>query len=340
MSVSHELLIKRLATERSFRKQMVAELAAERRHVSLKDLGAWRQRSQQPACTAPGALGRVLPLSNSDLEQWQQLVTPLAPVKPFIVNIGAGDGVGLGDPCAYWLTKPDAIGLAVDGPNLRLKQKLAANYPSAGVVKHWTFVSPDDIGAVLARGNTPREPFVFKIDIDCFDADITGKVLELGYRPKFIYVEHAYNFPPGFWFKVRYSARHSWWWSSRDHVFGNSASVWYDLLVGTSADREYVLLGVSGNNMLFGHVSVVQLPSFMSNPKRVNKVLGGWQPSLQCTFEEGFLNKSAWYGKHALNVNGVSWWTHDEISPEKRLRGMMDHVRAAAMDSIPLSSQL
>jgi len=150
-------------------------------------------------------------------------------------------------------------------------------------------------------------------------------VLELGYRPKFIYVEHAYNFPPGFWFQVRYSKQHPfWWWSSRDHVFGNSASVWYELLVGTG---EYVLLGVSGNNMLFGHVSVVKLPSFMANSKKAAKVAGGWQPSLQCAFEEGFLNASVWYGKAALNTRGVSWWTHDEISPDKRLYGMMDHVR-------------
>ena len=149
----------------------------------------------------------------------------------------------------------------------------------------------------------------------------------------FIYVEHAYNFPPGFWFKVRYSKKHQWRWSAHDHVFGNSASVWYSLISGEYGS-EYYLLGLHGNNMLFGHRSVVQLPTFMSEPKNARaasslklQLVSGWQPSVACAYEEGFLNKSVWYGKDALNIQGVRWWTQDAISHEVRLRGMMDHVR-------------
>ena len=64
--------------------------------------------------------------------------------------------------------------------------------------------------AIFAAARVPREPFVYKIDIDGYDVEVTRRVLQLGYRPRFIYVEHAYNFPPGFWFAVRYSASQGW----------------------------------------------------------------------------------------------------------------------------------
>ena len=38
---------------------------------------------------------------------------------------------------------------------------------------------------------------MLKVDIDSYDVDLTAKILELGYRPRFIMVEHNEKFPPG-----------------------------------------------------------------------------------------------------------------------------------------------
>jgi len=237
--------------------------------------------------------------------------------------------VGLGDPCAYWLTRPNATGLAIDAPNPHFK-KLYKNYPSARVFKKASYVNPDTIEAVFAEAAVPRDIFVYKIDIDAYDTDITQKVLELGYRPRFIYVEHAHNFPPGFWFKVRYEPNRTFWWSSRDQVFGNSVTAWH-AMIRQHGKGEYLLLGMKGNDMLWGHRSVVATPSG-SAAHSADDAPAPWEPSLKCAYDEGFLNRTAWShtpGGILAIPEEMSWWTADKVPRRTRLEGMMRHVNGS-----------
>eukprot|EP00966_Prymnesium_polylepis_P076664 1777077-Prymnesium_polylepis.1 len=65
----------------------------------------------------------------------------------------------------------------------------------------------------------------------------------------------------------------------------------------------------------------------MRDTKKADRVANGWQPSLQCAYEQGFLNYSAWRGVDTLNIADVKWWTWDAIPREQRLQGMIDHVQ-------------
>jgi len=261
---------------------------------------------------------------------WQRLVEPLAPTKPFVVNIGANDGVGNHDPTAFWLTRPDARGLALEGKPGQLPA-LQRNYPSPEVAKVIGFVNPTTVGDVFAREHVPTDVFVLKIDIDGYDSDVLHRVLTLGYRPRFVYLEIAHNFPPGFWYKVPYAASRTYAWRARgpecqtyhfdarakkqwnaDHTGGSSANVFHSMM--TTGFGEYQLLGILANNMLYGLRSLVNVPA------------GGVQdPSLKCAYDEGFM-RMPFFGRIAVAYHDVRQWRIDKIPRERRLRDMKEVV--------------
>ena len=264
-------------------------------------------------------------MNTTSMRYWQMLADSVAPADPFVINIGAGDGVSLDDPCAHWLTRSGATGLALEARD-ELAARLRNNYPSARVVKHVGFVMPDTVEALFRNARVPKRPFVFKIDVDGYDIAIVQKALLLGYRPHFLYVEHAYNFPPGVLFRILYEPSLQWGWSNRDHVFGGNAAAWSAMLRGT-VGGEYLLLGLLGNNMLFAHRSTVQPPPGVARER--GSVPPPWAPSIRCAYEEGYLTKRAWFGHDTLDYRPTQWWRMDQIPRATRLQGMREYVNAS-----------
>ncbi|KAL1515068.1 hypothetical protein AB1Y20_004133 [Prymnesium parvum] len=287
-----------------------------------------------PPCSGRGARSRLLPLPSSSMFEWQALAEKLAPASPFVVNIGANDGVGNHDPTAFWLTRPAARGLALEGSRRHLPA-LERNYPSADVVKTISFATPRSIGAIFSAARVPTELFFLKVDIDGYDVAVTQRILELGYRPRLLYVEIAHNFPPDVVYEVPFVENRTWgWWASSrrcpvptprdaekekgDHTGGCSAAAWQAMLARTMGD-EYRLLGVLANNMLYAHRSLVQLPRARASSR-------GWlSPSLKCAYEEGFI-KMPFYGRIGIAYADVHHWTLDKIPLTRRLEDMKQYV--------------
>lgn len=82
--------------------------------------------------------------------------------NPYVINIGAADGVKLEDPTAYFLTDPDATGLACEYDSVHTAA-LHANYPSKAVTKIFGPVTPDNVLKTFNDSRVPIEPFILKV---------------------------------------------------------------------------------------------------------------------------------------------------------------------------------
>jgi len=238
--------------------------------------------------------------------------------QPFVVNIGAHDGKSMNDPCAHWITAQNGRGLAVEGDASPLRTRaLRSNVLSADVAIHMGFVTPDNIEAVLEKAHTPRDLLVLKVDIDSYDVDVTVKVLELGYRPKIMVLEHNEKFPPGFKFRVRHSPTAQWRWAY-DHVMGNSGTAWQEEL-----DRfpEYHLMGLAFNQLVYAHNTVIDVGK--STPR----------VTLDCAYEQGYV-QLPWSkvadegGKPEYNRNVAHWFDKTRY-PDVRLHSMQQYVASS-----------
>lgn len=121
----------------------------------------------------------------------------------FVVNIGAGDGVGCNDPC-YPLYQLGYGGLAVEGgDNASLRSNLSAE--NITTLTNF-FVNPYNVKELFQQHRVPLNFDMLKTDIDGYDGPVLEAVLSAGYRPKVIQAEINPEIPPPIAFSVAYHA--------------------------------------------------------------------------------------------------------------------------------------
>ncbi len=120
-------------------------------------------------------------------------------LHPFAVNVGAGDGKDANDP-VYPLFIAGFTGLAIDARDVPLLSQNLGHLPV--VLRPNTPVFPDNIAAILREARCPPNFEFFKIDIDGFDAAVTGAMLGAGFRPLVVQMEINSEIPPPIAFSV------------------------------------------------------------------------------------------------------------------------------------------
>lgn len=144
---------------------------------------------------------------------------------PYAVNIGCGDGREYEDP-VYPLYAAGFHGVAIDSYK---HADLETNLGRFDVVlKPGTFVSGDNIVAVLNDAGCPLSPSFLKIDIDGIDADILRAILQSGMRPVAIQAEVNTEIPPPYAFAVCSSEKYRP--GSEHGFFGFSLAYGVDLM--------------------------------------------------------------------------------------------------------------
>lgn len=137
------------------------------------------------------------------------LVRELAAAHPnitarFVVNVGSHDGKRWGDPC-FELYQAGWNGIAIDAGAF---PDIDVNLPQPGIDKLMeTFVTPDNIEALLIGARCPREFDLLKVDIDSFDGPVLRAALR-SFRPSVVHVEVNPEIPPPLSFAIDYDPRY------------------------------------------------------------------------------------------------------------------------------------
>lgn len=124
-----------------------------------------------------------------------------AEANRYAVNLGAGDGVSCNDP-VFPLFQAGYAGVAIEGGD---NAALHANLPAPAIRKLTrTFITPDNVAALLAQAGCPAEPDFLKLDIDGYDGPVLRALFEAGIRPKVVQLEVQPEIPPPVAFAVHY----------------------------------------------------------------------------------------------------------------------------------------
>ena len=154
----------------------------------------------------------------------------------YIINIGAHYGRGIDDIVSYAMQSDHLHGFAVDSD-----QRM--NWAGRHIQTHTGYVTPLNVGALMAGARVPDEPLLLKVDIDSYDVDVAIAVLQQ-YSPMFIFVELNEKVPPPMCYCNRFSAQ---WRRVDGDAYGCSLTGF----VNAFSARGYVLLSVILNDALF-----------------------------------------------------------------------------------------
>jgi len=132
-------------------------------------------------------------------------MTTIAP--GFAVNLGAREGKGESpneDPVYPVFSEMHYAGVAIEG-DPKWSAALHRNLPAQNISKVISFITPQNVGRLLADAKSPMRPELLKIDIDGYDCSVIVAILALGYLPKIVHMEVNAHIPPPYEFTVGYS---------------------------------------------------------------------------------------------------------------------------------------
>lgn len=202
-------------------------------------------RGQVPGVRLVRALrrfvGRDGPASFSALGEdliLRRHIEELGVAERYFVDIGAGDGRTGSNTFVF--AAEGWPGASVEGNPGRFARLASAYVAHPNVRLARTFVTPDNVGHLLAALGVPREFGVFSLDIDSYDYYVLDAVLA-SHRPSLVCVEINEKIPPPIRFTVKYDPQHEY---VGDHFFGVSIS----MLESLALSRGYTLLGLHYNN--------------------------------------------------------------------------------------------
>jgi hypothetical protein len=164
----------------------------------------------------------------------------LGDVPRVCVDIAASDGVDQSN--TFSLFDDGWTGLAVEADPRRFKALAGVHRPRSGVGLARTFVTPENVSALLTAFGIPREFGFLSFDIDGYDHFVLAALLET-HRPALMCVEINEKIPPPLKFTVKADAGYEY---RGDHFYGQSLSQLAEL---TEA-REYDLVELNYNNAI------------------------------------------------------------------------------------------
>jgi hypothetical protein len=164
----------------------------------------------------------------------------LGDVPRVCVDIAASDGVDQSN--TFFLFDEGWTGFAVEADPARFRALAAVHRRRPGVGLARTFVTPENVGALLAAFGVPRELGFLSFDIDGYDHFVLDALLET-HRPALMCVEINEKIPPPLKFTVL--ARPGYEYRG-DHFFGQSLSKLAEL----AEAREYDLVELNWNNAM------------------------------------------------------------------------------------------
>jgi len=141
--------------------------------------------------------------------------------KSFVVDIAAGDGVGMSN--IYALYKEGWPGVAAEYDSIAFSNlsKTYRDIPSVNLIR--IKITPQNVNHIFEACSVPIRFSFLNLDIDGYDYYVLDPIL-VKYRPSLICAEINENIPPPIRFTVIYDANYSW---AKDHFYGQSISQLY-----------------------------------------------------------------------------------------------------------------
>jgi hypothetical protein len=185
-------------------------------------LPAWRSVRRAGAGDEEDVMARLLP----------------ARARGVAVDIAACDGMTKSNTLALY--RRGWTGCAVEADPARFADLARAYRKFPGVVLVRTWVSPENVCAVLRSAGVPQEFDFLNLDIDSYDRDVLDALLQ-EFRPQLVCAEINEKIPPPIEFSVRYAPGHRW---GGDHFYGQSIAT----LAKVARDRGYGLVELEYNS--------------------------------------------------------------------------------------------
>jgi hypothetical protein len=157
---------------------------------------------------------------------------------PTAVDIAACDGVTGSNTLAFY--EQGWRGLAVEGDPERFASMARAYRDKDRVVLARAWVTPANVGDLLAAAGIPTAFAFLNLDIDSYDHDVLEALLAR-HRPRLVCAEINEKIPPPLRFCVRFAPDHVW---QVDHFYGQSIATLHDLCLR----NQYALVELHYNN--------------------------------------------------------------------------------------------
>lgn len=207
-------------------------------------------------------------------EALKDLLNKLPNPSNYIINLGANTGPP-SDPVCFLLKSGKYSGLCIE-PVQKFIKELRDSYPSKNIQIVNDYATPENIVSLLNSSSTPRNPDIFKIDIDGYDLSVLRTVLENNiYKPSIIVAEINEKIPPPIYFELKYNPTFLW---DESHYYGFSIQAGYKLL----NQHGYVIIGIFDINNIIAvkgdlfpgikqeNIDVIYKQDFIDNPLRNN----------------------------------------------------------------------
>lgn len=166
------------------------------------------------------------------------------------VDIASSDGVTQSALWPLFCQAGNPAGLCVEVDVRKFAQLSTIYQRFPGLVLARTKISPHNVALLVESVSIPKEFDLLNLDIDSFDLDVLGAVLESGFRPSIITMEINEKIPPPIYFSVNYAPDRFW---RRDLFFGCSLSAALEEL----AKYPYTAVELLGNNLLIIRIDLL-----------------------------------------------------------------------------------
>ncbi len=150
-------------------------------------------------------------------------IAELDPAHRNAVDIGAKDGLAMSNTFALY--ERGWQGLAVECHPAEFSELAYMYLPLEQVQLSRCKVKPDNVIALLAGHEVPKEFGFLNLDIDGYDFFVLQRILSQ-YRPQLVCTEINEKIPPPVRFTVNFAEAHCW---TGDHFYGQSLSQLYTL---------------------------------------------------------------------------------------------------------------
>ena len=177
-----------------------------------------------------------------EFEYLDKIMNKLKIDKGYIVDIAAGDGYR--QSCTLDFFKKNWQGLCVEMDPIRfsLLSFLYHQFPKVNLSKN--IVTPLNVHLILKANDVPKNFDLLNLDIDSYDLEVMGKILEENYMPKVISMEINEKIPPPIYFSTKFNKDDNW--EKQDHFFGCSITAAADLLTKNG----YIVESLQYNNLV------------------------------------------------------------------------------------------
>jgi hypothetical protein len=177
----------------------------------------------------------------SNLDEQQVIaryVAQRADVTPYVVDIGASDGVTMSNTFALFREGWEGLAVEFGATEFAALARHYAHLPRASLAR--AKVTPLNVLALLRAHSVPTEFGVLSLDIDGYDHFVLAEILK-EFRPFLICAEVNEKIPPPVKFTVLWNPEYAW---RTDHFFGQSLSQLHTLC----ESHQYALVELQYNN--------------------------------------------------------------------------------------------